>query len=210
MTGSRRTRTTNVFVFDFYNVLTTNGGTALVNDLNSATGNHHRWWNNAVQHKTDGDNDLSPNVLEYPSGDDHPSTAGNLKATAEFVPLLNLAYNRWKDTGSTTTTSGASTSTTTTIGDSTTTTTVSGRKCPARSVLGENNSYLKNLRDFRDTRLAQSAVGRKAIQIYYNNADSINAALERSSALRTVIRIALEVIAPMVEKKEKCAVYAVK
>ena len=98
----------NVFVFDFYNVLTTNGGTPLVYDLDSSTGNHHRWWNNAVQHKTDGDNDVSPNVLEYSSGDDHPSTAGNLKATAEFVPLLNLAYNRWQDNGTTTTTTGIS------------------------------------------------------------------------------------------------------
>jgi hypothetical protein len=39
-------------------------------------------------------------VLAYPSagGDDHPSQAGNLKATAEFVPLLNDAYHRWKGT----------------------------------------------------------------------------------------------------------------
>jgi hypothetical protein len=185
-------------------VLTTNGGTALVNDLNSSTGNHHRWWNNAVQHKTDGDNDVSPNVLEYPSGygDDHPSTAGNLKATAEFVPLLNLAYNRWHDNGTTSTTTIISTSTTTTLGGLTTTTTVSGRKCPARSVLGENNSYLENLRDFRDTRLAQSAIGRMAIQCYYKNADSINAALESSPALRAVVGSVLEVLAPMLEKKE--------
>ena len=192
----------NVFVFDFYNVLTTNGGTENINDLNSETGNHHRWRNTAVQHKTDGDNDLSPNVLEYSSGDDHPSTAGNLKATAEFLPLLNLAYNRWKDNGTTTTT--------TTIGGTTTTTTISGRICPARSVLGENNSYLENLRDFRDSSLAQSAVGRKAIQIYYNNANSINAALERSPALMTVVRIALEELAPMLKKKDKCAASAVK
>jgi hypothetical protein len=183
----------NVFVFDFYNVLTTNGGLPSINDLKSETGNHHRWWNNAVQHKTDGDNDVSPNVLEYPTGDDHPSRAGNLKATAEFVPLLNLAYNRWKDNGTTTTT---------TIGGSTTTTTVSGRKCPARSVLGENYSYLENLRDFRDSTLAQSAMGRKAIQIYYNNADSITAALEKSPSLRAVSRRVLEVISPMLKTKE--------
>jgi len=88
----------NVFVFDFYNVLTTNGGNPNTNDLNQATGNHHRWWNNAIQHKTDGDNDSNPNVLEYPSAgdDDHPSKAGNLKATGEFLPLLNIAYNNWK------------------------------------------------------------------------------------------------------------------
>lgn len=88
----------NVFVFDFYNVLTTNGGSAGTNDLGSSDGNHHRFIGGAIQHKTDGDHDANPNVLEYPSssGDDHPSRAGNLKATAEFVPLLNVAYNRWK------------------------------------------------------------------------------------------------------------------
>ena len=86
----------NVFVFDFYNVLTTNGGDPNVNDLNRETGNHHRWWHNAIQHKIDGDDDNDPNVLEYPTEDDHPSRAGNLKATEEFLPLLNIAYNRWK------------------------------------------------------------------------------------------------------------------
>ncbi|MFA5859970.1 MAG: carboxypeptidase-like regulatory domain-containing protein [Elusimicrobiota bacterium] len=86
----------NVFVFDFYNVLTTNGGSSSINDLGFATGNHHRWYNNAIQHKTDGDADSNANILEYPTGDDHPSQAGNLKATSEFIPLLNIAYNRWK------------------------------------------------------------------------------------------------------------------
>jgi len=89
----------NVAVFDFYNVLTTNGGSPGVNDLNSATGNHHRWGNNAIQHKIDGDDDTNPNVLEYPSGDDHPSRAGNLKATAEYQKLLNIFYNCWNNTG---------------------------------------------------------------------------------------------------------------
>ncbi len=83
----------NVFVFDFYNVLTSNGGNANVNDVGLVSGNHHRWWNGEVQHKTDGDDDASPNTLEYPTEDDHPSMAGNQKATAEFVPLLNNAYN---------------------------------------------------------------------------------------------------------------------
>ena len=86
----------NVFVFDFYNVLTSNGGNANTNDLGAETGNHHRWWNGAVQHKTDGDNDANPNILEYPTGDDHPSKAGNQKATAEFIPLLNNAYSSYQ------------------------------------------------------------------------------------------------------------------
>jgi len=34
----------------------------------------------------------------YPSGDDHPSAAGNRKATEEFIPLLNIYYNRWAAT----------------------------------------------------------------------------------------------------------------
>lgn len=88
----------NVFVFDFYNVLTTNGGSPLINDLESEAGNHHRWRNGTIQHKTDGDDDGNPNVLEYPSGDDHPSGAGDLKASAEFIKLLNVAYNRWNGT----------------------------------------------------------------------------------------------------------------
>jgi hypothetical protein len=89
----------NVFVFDFYNVLTTNGGNPNFNDLTRETGNHHRWWDNAIQHKIDGDDDDNPNVSEYPTDqtDDHPSQAGNLKATSEFLPLLNIAYNRWKN-----------------------------------------------------------------------------------------------------------------
>ncbi|MHC1726697.1 MAG: hypothetical protein AB9866_11920 [Syntrophobacteraceae bacterium] len=86
----------NVFVFDFYNVLTTNGGSPDVNDRNQESGNHHRWWNGAIQHKTNGDDDGNPNVLEYASGDDHPTGAGDLKATSEFQKLLNVAYNRWK------------------------------------------------------------------------------------------------------------------
>jgi hypothetical protein len=85
----------NVFVFDFYNVLTsrTGGGTS---DVSLASGNHHRIWNGAIQHKTDD----GVNYLQYPSGsDDHPSAAGALKATTEFVPLLNNAYNTWKGNG---------------------------------------------------------------------------------------------------------------
>ena len=82
----------NVAVFDYYNVLTSNGGTVNTNDLNSPTGNHHRWWNGAVQHIQTVKSDLSA----YPSGDSHPSTAGHQKATAEFIPVLNVFYNRWK------------------------------------------------------------------------------------------------------------------
>jgi len=87
----------NVAVFDFYNVLTTNGGSAKTNDLDKETGNHHRWWQNAIQHTVDtsgGPHDIT--AYATAPGDDHPSKAGNLKATEEFLPLLNLAYNRWQ------------------------------------------------------------------------------------------------------------------
>jgi hypothetical protein len=76
-----------------------------------------------------------------------------------------------------------------------------GKTCPAKQVLGAHNPQLENLRAFRDSNLAQSAVGRKIIEIYYANADSVNAALDRSPALRAVARRVLEVIAPMVGKK---------
>jgi len=84
----------NVFVFDFYNVLTSNGGDADTNDLGDEAGNHHRWWDGAIQHKTDD----GANVLAYPTApdNDHPTSAGNRKATAEYLPLLNVAYNRFK------------------------------------------------------------------------------------------------------------------
>jgi hypothetical protein len=83
----------NVAVFDFYNVLTSNGGDSETNDLGQEDGNHHRWWNGAVQHVQTVDWDLAA----YPSGDSHPSPAGNQKATAEFVPLLNVFYHRWRE-----------------------------------------------------------------------------------------------------------------
>jgi hypothetical protein len=102
--------------------------------------------------------------------------------------------------GATTTTSVSSSSTTTSTGTETTTTTTAAGGCPAKKVLGADNPKLDNLRAFRDSRLAQSAIGRKIIQIYYTNAGSINASLERSPALRAVARRVLEVIAPLVGK----------
>ncbi|MFH1361659.1 MAG: hypothetical protein ABIH69_03295, partial [bacterium] len=74
----------NVAVFDFYNVLTD-------------PDNHHRISSGAVQHHTEVD---SLNTAYYPTiaggGDDHPNSAGNQKATTEFVPLLNYYYLRWQ------------------------------------------------------------------------------------------------------------------
>jgi hypothetical protein len=94
----------NVAVFDYYNVLTSNGSPGRTdstgtneepNDADREDGNHHRWWNGAVEHVQTVENDYSA----YPSDsswDSHPTTAGHQKATAEFVPLLNVFYNRWQ------------------------------------------------------------------------------------------------------------------
>jgi uncharacterized repeat protein (TIGR01451 family) len=85
----------NVAVFDFYNVLTSNGGDPDTNDLEWADGNHHRWWNGTVQHIQTVNNNYSA----YGSDpyDSHPTAAGNQKATGEFVPLLNIYYHRWRE-----------------------------------------------------------------------------------------------------------------
>jgi hypothetical protein len=72
----------NVAVFDYFNVLTD-------------PDNHHYWMNGDIVHIQASDNNFSA----YPSGDSHPSTEGHSKATTEFVPLLNVAYNRWQAGG---------------------------------------------------------------------------------------------------------------
>jgi hypothetical protein len=91
----------NVAVFDYYNVLTSNGSTTRIddpgtteepNDAGVADGNHHRWRNSTVEHIQT----ISNNYSAYPSGDSHPSSNGHQKATAEFVPLLNIFYHRWQ------------------------------------------------------------------------------------------------------------------
>jgi hypothetical protein len=69
----------NVAVFDFYNILT---------DPNA----HHRVNNGQIEHLNG-----TRNTLNYPSGDDHPSVEGSQKATAEFIPMLNVFYHRWKE-----------------------------------------------------------------------------------------------------------------
>ncbi|HEX2996834.1 MAG TPA: hypothetical protein VHP14_18580 [Anaerolineales bacterium] len=69
----------NVFIFDFYNILTGPDG-------------HHRYNNGQIEYNLSG-----RNTLYYPSGDDHPSVEGSQKATEEFMPLLNIFYHRWKE-----------------------------------------------------------------------------------------------------------------
>jgi|GEM_PF-2966737 len=136
------------------------------------------------------------------------TTTSALPNTTTIVPLTTTTITA----DATTTITAAATTTSTTpvlvITSTTTapvslTTTTINNKCPALTALGDDSQYIENLRDFRDSRLAQTALGRKVIEIYYNNTDSINDALERSPALREAARKVLEVIAPMVGDKEE-------
>ena len=74
--------------------------------------------------------------------------------------------------------------------------------CPIARLIGANNPNLSSLRSFRDGALAESTLGRKAIQLYYSNASEMNETFDRSPVLGTVTRRALEIIAPMVGRKE--------
>jgi len=70
----------NVVVWDLHNVLTD-------------PDNHHRFHGGEVEYTIDN----GPATLYYDSdGDEHPNSDGNQKATDEFVPVLNVFYNRWK------------------------------------------------------------------------------------------------------------------
>ncbi len=69
----------NVAVWDLHNTLTN-------------PDNHHRFQDGAIEHTINHGN----GILYYDSdGDEHPNSVGNQKATAEFVPMLNIFYNRW-------------------------------------------------------------------------------------------------------------------
>jgi Carbohydrate binding domain (family 11) len=71
----------NVGVYDFFNTLT-------------GPDNHHRIHKKNVEHIYN----INKNTLYYaPVGDDHPLTRGNKKAVKEFIPLLNMFYNNWKE-----------------------------------------------------------------------------------------------------------------
>jgi len=92
-------------------------------------------------------------------------------------------------------------STTTTVPATTTTsapaTTTTPWQCPAKTVLGAGSPKLDNLRAVRDGLLARSAAGRMITGIYYDNAESINEALDRSPALRAAARKFFEVAAAL-------------
>ncbi len=100
----------NVAVFDYYNVLTSNGSSTRIDDpsvtdephdhARRPDGNHHYWNGSQIVHPQTINNNLSA-YPSYSAGpdwyDSHPMTNGQRKATAEFVPLLNVFYNRWKN-----------------------------------------------------------------------------------------------------------------
>lgn len=182
----------NVFVFDFYNVLTTNGGTEFVNDLNRSNGNHHRWWDNAVQHKTDGDTDVNPNISEYATSfnDDHPNKYGNLKATGEFVPLLNLAYAAWEEDSPQTTTTTSPVSTTTTTIDS------GGNggeePCVIDELYGKYSKKAELLRSYRDNTLNKTVIGQKVIRLYYILSPMILKCMECSEAVKDGLQATID------------------
>jgi hypothetical protein len=83
----------NAAVFDFYSVLTSNGGDPKTNDLGAATGNHHRVRDGQLEYVADQGGNMSAYAE---NGDSHPTAAGNRKATGEFVPLLNYFFHRWQ------------------------------------------------------------------------------------------------------------------
>lgn len=87
----------NVAVFDYFTVLTSNGGSPSINDLGSASGNHHRYRGGVLEHITAQGSDFAAYATD-PASDSHPTAAGHRKATAEFVPVLNGFYQTWKAT----------------------------------------------------------------------------------------------------------------
>lgn len=93
----------NVFVFDFFNVLTSNGGSertspddAGLNDLGWADGNHHRVRDGVAEHVRTVDNDRS--AYGSSPDDSHPTGAGGRKASGELVPLMNAAWRCFQGT----------------------------------------------------------------------------------------------------------------
>lgn len=73
----------NVYVWDWYNVLT-------------GVNNHHRVEDGVVVHTiASGSGNVA--IDTYIDGDDHPNAAGCQKSTAEFVPVLDVWYSTWSN-----------------------------------------------------------------------------------------------------------------
>jgi len=71
--------------------------------------------------------------------------------------------------------------------------------CPVVYLLGNADTRVGTLRQFRDTMLAQSAVGKELIALYYGNGAGITAFLEQKPLLKACARKVLDVSIPIVE-----------
>lgn len=130
---------------------------------------------------------------------DTSTTTTAVEPTTTAPPTSSVASTTSSVMSSTTTSAAMLTTTTSSVDASTTTTTAADAgPCAAATVLGADNPLLENLRTFRDTRLARSAAGQRIIKVYYRNAGSITAALDRSPALRVAARWMLEAVASRV------------
>lgn len=125
-----------------------------------------------------------------------------------WIFLLNISRRGWElvqlsKTSYIPNTSTSSVITTTTTTPSFTTTTIPDNKnCPLIKTLGDGNPTLEKFRTFRDSQLSQSAVGRRIIRIYYNNAGSLSAALDRSPLLRGLTRRFFNALSSRMGSKE--------
>lgn len=71
--------------------------------------------------------------------------------------------------------------------------------CAAAAALGADDGQLETLRALRDNVLAKSPAGRQIIKIYYANSNAVIAAFDKSPALKSAAKSALETIIPLAE-----------
>lgn len=72
-------------------------------------------------------------------------------------------------------------------------------KCPISSLLGEDDPRLDIIRQFRDEVLAKSAVGKKLIEVYYNNDEKIMEILDEHPTVQRIAKKVLEALVPAME-----------
>ena len=72
-------------------------------------------------------------------------------------------------------------------------------KCPASSILDEDDPRLDTIRQFRDELLAKSTMGRKLTELYYKNGKKIIAILDRYPEVKNLTKKLLESLVPVME-----------